>query len=268
MKKNVIYLLIIFSLISCQKKADWQLQSGNTNLIVVDGVITNQDTMQTIKLSFPVTQLNATPVPVSGATVVVSNNDSVYTLKENPANSGIYQHHFTGTAGENYNLLINYKNNIFSAKTTMLPEIPISLPVQYIKDSNDSLYHIINIGTNYDAENFAMYEILIDWSKNSTMNPDSSARLVYYTLPAIDESEIFPPISQSVSFPANTKITESRYSLTLEYAQYIRALLLETKWSGGLFDSEHANLPTNMSSGAIGFFAACGVSPPISIKVK
>ena len=264
MKKIIIYILIIFSLFSCQKKTDWPLQSSNTNLIVVDGIITDQDTMQIIKLSFPVTQLNATPVPVSGATVVVSNNDSVYTLKENPANSGIYQHHFTGTAGENYNLLINYKNNIFSAKTSMLHEVPISLPVQPVKDSNDSLYHI-NIGTNYDAENFAMYEILIDWSKNSTMNHDSSARLVYYTLPAIDESEIFPPSAQSVSFPVNTKITEIRYSLTLEDAQYIRALLLETKWSGGLFDSEHANLPTNMSTGAIGFFAACGV---YSLKVK
>ncbi|MFH0866598.1 MAG: hypothetical protein V1904_10400, partial [Bacteroidota bacterium] len=56
-----------------------------------------------------------------------------------------------------------------------------------------------------------------------------------------------------------TLITERRYSITAEHAQYIRAMLSETNWSGGLFDSAHSNVPTNMSEGAVGFFSACGV---------
>jgi hypothetical protein len=199
-------------------------------------------------------------MPVSGAKVVISNPDGSYPLTENPLNSGIYQtsNHLILSSGENYTLSISYNNMNYSATTTMLPSIPISQPVQPIKDSNDTLYHI-STDNNYDAVNYAMYEILLDWSRNNTHNPDSSARLLYYTLPTIDESEIFPPAIQSVSFPASTRITENRYSITLEYAQYIRALLLETTWQGGLFDTEHDNLPTNLSNGAGGFFAACGV---------
>jgi len=259
MKKIILYSLIIISIIGCDKKVDWPLQGGNTNLVIVDGTITDEDTIQSIKLSFPVTQLNAVPTPVSGATVVVSNNDSTYVFKENPANSGIYQHKFKGTTDETYTLMINYNNDIFSAKTNMLPKILISQPIKPIKDSNDSLYHI-SVSNSYDAKNFAMYEILLDWSKNNSMNPDSSARLLYYTLPTIDINEIFVPGSQTVYFPARTIITERRYSITREHAEYIRALLLETNWQGGLFDSEHANLPTNLSAGAGGFFATCGVS--------
>ena len=99
------------------------------------------------------------------------------------------------------------------------------------------------------------------------MTPDTSARLLYYTLPTIDVSEIFAPGIQTIYFPSGTYITEKKYSITREHAEYIRALLLESKWQGGLFDTEHANLPTNMSNGAIGFFGACGVNT-IYLKVK
>ncbi len=262
MKKTVFYIFITISLASCEKKVDWPLKSGDTNIIIVDGIITSGDTntIQSIKLSFPVTQLNAVPMPVSGAKVVISNQDGSYQLKESSLNSGIYQTSNDSICrpGENYTLQISYNNVNYSATTTMLPAITISQPLQPIKDSNDTLYHI-SLDNNYDAVNYAMYEILLDWSKNNTHSPDSSARLIYYTLPTIDESEIFPPGIQSVSFPANTRITENRYSITLAYAQYIRALLLETTWQGGLFDTERANLPTNLSNGAEGFFAVCGV---------
>jgi hypothetical protein len=263
MKKIILYVFMIFSLMSCEKKTDWSLQNQDKKLIIIDGTITDESKRQSIKLTFPVSQLNETPIPVSGATVVVSNEDSAYTLTEIPANSGIYKHFFRGTNGD-YNLLINYKNNIFTAKTTMLPYSPISQQLKDTIDNNDSWYHIIYVANAYDAENFAMYEILLDWSKNLTMNPDSSARLLYYTLPTIDVSQIFAPAVQSVTFPANTIITEKKYSITREHAEYIRALLSETNWQGGLFDATHANLPTNLSGGAYGFFAACGVT---TIKV-
>ena len=116
MKKLYILLIFIVSLTSCEKKTDWTLQSQASNLIVVDGTITNETKMQSIKLTFPVSQLNETPKPVSGATVIVSNDDSTFSFTESPANSGIYQHYFKGTTGENYTLLINYNNNILHCR--------------------------------------------------------------------------------------------------------------------------------------------------------
>jgi hypothetical protein len=266
-----IYLFFVL-LISCEKRTDWQLQSENKNLIIVDGTITNQrktDT-NTIKLSFPVTQLNETQKPVTGAIVNISDEDSTYHLIEHPANSGIYKKKFIAYPGKHYTLLINYNNKIYSAQADMLSGINFQ-PLLYAKNTNNKLYHITKVVNNvYNPQNFAMWEILLDWSKVAgyqNQNPDScKARVLYYTLPTIDVSQVLAPELEKISFPAGTIITERRYSLTKEHAEYIRALLSETNWDGGLFDSAHGNLPTNLSEGAAGFFAACGVTT-LSITV-
>jgi hypothetical protein len=47
--------------------------------------------------------------------------------------------------------------------------------------------------------------------------------------------------------------------MTPEYAEFIREVLQETQWQGGLFNTIPANVPTNLSPGGAGFFAVCGV---------
>ncbi len=265
MKKRLLYIFIFLSFISCEKQVEWPLQSEHSNLIIVDGMITNEKKSHEIKITYPVTQLNETPKPVSGATVLISDEDSTYQLTEHPAGSGIYKtaSYVIGRVGNHYTLLINLKGKIYSAKTT-LPQGYVFNPLQYAKVGNNGLYHITWIANTYNAERFAMYEILLDWSNvpgYQNINPDScKSRLLYYTLPTIDVSQVFAPVVEKQYFPEGTIITETRYSLTREHAEFIRALLSETNWQGGLFDSEHANIPTNLSDGAIGFFSACGVT--------
>jgi hypothetical protein len=108
-----------------------------------------------------------------------------------------------------------------------------------------------------------MWEVLLDWSKVPGYPPADSlkcrARLLFYTLSTLDVSEIFAPAMEQISFPVGTVINETRYSLTPEYAAFIREVLLETQWQGGLFNSTPANVPTNLSAGGAGFFAVCGV---------
>jgi hypothetical protein len=109
-----------------------------------------------------------------------------------------------------------------------------------------------------------MWEVFLDWSKvpgyQQTDSTKCKARMLFYTLSTLDVSEIFAPSLESISFPSGTKITETRYSLTPEYAEFIREVLLETQWQGSLFNTTPANVPTNLSEGGAGFFAVCGVS--------
>lgn len=262
MKKIILYIFFFISLISCERQADWTLQNENKNLIIVDGTITDETKVHTIRLTFPVTQLNETPQPMTGANVLIQVEDSTYNLTEQPANPGIYKRKFAGYAGKQYTLKITYNNNVYSAKTTMLAGINIQQPLLYAKNNNNNLYHITWVANVYNAQDFALWEILLDWSNVAgyqNQNPNSS-RVLCYTLPTIDVSQVFAPELEKISFPAGTIITERRYSLTREHAEYIRALLSETNWQGGLFDSAHGNLPTNLSEGAAGFFAACGVT--------
>ena len=136
MKRVLIYAAILFFFSNCEKKTDWTLQSAQNNLLVVDGTITDEMKAQTIKLTFSVSQLNGVPQAVSGAVVNISNEDSAFQLMKQPVNSGIYvtSNNFKGYVGKDYTLLIRYNDNIYSAKTIMLPGLPFDF-LQYTKNN-------------------------------------------------------------------------------------------------------------------------------------
>ena len=252
-----------YLLAGCEKKTEWPLKTQDTNLIVVDGMITNERKVHTITINYPVTQLNEKPQPVTGATVLISDNDSTFTLTEQPANSGIYQtnNNFSCQLDKIYSLLINHENKVYTAKTYMVRGNPKVQTLSFIKSGN--LFHIKWDIAQYNAQKPSMWEILLDWSKvpgYTSQNPDScKARLLFYTLPTLDVSEIFAPEVEKVYFPSKTIVNLRRYSLNPDHAEFIRSLLLETNWQGGLFSSVPANVPTNLSEGAVGFFGACEV---------
>lgn len=264
MRKIYLYIIFLLLFASCEKQITWNLQSERSNLIVVDGMITDEIKAHIIKLTFPVENLNDVPLPVTGASVSISDGDSIYSLTETPANSGLYatSSDFIAKTGTQYTLLISYNNYIYTAKTHLLPGINFT-PLQYDQNTENDLYHFTYVASPFNATEYAKWEILLDWSNvpgYQQMDPDScKARLIYYTLPTIDVGQVFLPEFEKISFPAGTLITERRYSLTADQAEYIRAMISETNWTGGLFDSAHSNVPTNLSEGAIGYFSACGV---------
>jgi hypothetical protein len=273
MKKILLYLIILLPLASCVKKADWTIPQGTSNLIAVDGILTNERTTQSIVINRPVNQLNGTPDPVSGAIMIVLTSDSSWTLTEEPAGSGIYRTSSTFIAlmNKTYTLNIFSGSNVYSAKASMTPGT-VFPPLTYAKDDNDSLYHIEYVASAFSSTQPAMWEILINWTRvPGYENADTSkckARLLFYTLPTLDVSEIFAPVVEQVSFPAGTQITERRYSLSPQHAEFIREMLLETTWQGGLFPTAAANVSTDLSPGAIGFFGVCAVNKLSLIVVK
>ena len=264
MKRMVLYFLILLSFSGCEKKTDWALKGQASKLVVVDGIITGELKTQSLILTFPVSGLNAKPVPVTGANILISDEDSVFHMTEQPAGSGVYKSVFPFLAreGKNYSLLIFYGDQVISAKSAMAPASAFNFLV-YSKDNDSELYYISWVGSSFSTEAPAMWEILLDWSKvpgyQQTDSTKCKARLLFYTLSTLDVSEIFAPLVKKVSFPAGTTINETRYSLTPEYAEFIREVLLETQWQGGLFNTIPANVPTNLSTGGAGFFAVCGV---------
>ncbi len=261
--KNLAVLLLFFLLISCQKQTDWDLKTQAGDALVVEGIITSENKSQSIRISHTTSALDVNPLPVSGATVVVNDGDSVHVFTEQSSQSGVYNANFIGKEGSQFSLIINNQGKIYSAKSFMEPSV-IFHPLTYSYNESKKLYQIDNVGASFNYTQNAMWEIWLDWSAvpgYENQNPaNCKARLLYYTLPTLDVSEVLAPQMQQVYFPAGTIIVEKRYSINAEYAAFLRALLSETTWTGGMFDSNHANLPSNISSGALGFFAACGVS--------
>jgi hypothetical protein len=75
----------------------------------------------------------------------------------------------------------------------------------------------------------------------------------------IDIPEEFGPDKQEIWFPKGTILTRKKYSLSNEHQDFIRSLVIETQWRGGLFDIEQGNVPSNFKNGVRGWFGVCMV---------
>ena len=92
--------------------------------------------------------------------------------------------------------------------------------------------------------------------------------IVYYDLKTIDVNEIYKPGKEDFNFPLNTIVIRTKYSVSPSYKAFLRAVLSETEWRGGVFDVQRADVPTNLSQGAIGFFAVSTVVSDTTVIVE
>lgn len=259
-------LPVLFLLLAgCVKETNWPLDGEVPKEIIVDAVITDEVKSHRITLTSPVGELNQPPEPVTGAAVLVSDGDSAWQLTEDPDGSGIYftPPTFFAQLQKTYTLLISVNGGIYTAKTTMAAG-SLFKELSYAKDNDRGLYYVDWVASAFSLEGAAMWELLIDWSNvpgyGTLDSLDNHARMLFYTLPTLDVSEVFAPKMEALYFPAGTVITERRYSLTSGHAEFIREMLLETNWTGGLFPVAPANVGTNLSGGARGYFGACAVT--------
>lgn len=265
MKQALVYIALCLLTASCVKETAWDVSGVDAGLIAVDGILTSERKAQTITINHPVSNLNDSARPLSGATVVLHTADSTWNLSEQPAGSGKYitPSTFIAMLNKTYTLNIFSGSSVYSAKAGMVPGTSFQ-QLSYVQNSKDTLYHIDYVASAFSTSQAAMWEILLDWSTLPRyQNTDPSkcrARLLFYTLPTLDVSEIFAPVVEQVSFPRGTKITERRYSLAPAHAEFVREMLLETSWQGGLFPTAAANVSTNLSAGAVGFFGVCSVN--------
>lgn len=251
-----IAMLIFVLATSCEKEISWKLQQSNVQTMVVDGIITNELKPQHIKLSLVNSEINKPLQALSGAKVTVNNGTTTYEFTESdPGN--YYSSPFQAVVGKTYKLSIDYQERTFEASATMVSLTPPGA-IKYSFDAGRLLY-------KYEPENTsnpAMTEINLDWSNDAsytTLYGNSKARAYYYTLNDIDANKIFAPEKEIIYFPAGTKITRRQYSLTEEHQAFLRSLLMETEWRGGIFDVQPGNVSSNISNGGLGYFGACTV---------
>lgn len=258
MYRILTYLLIILICLSCEEKIIWDLDTKNTDLLVVEGMITNENIQHQIRLTRPVTKLNALPEPVSGATVVIFETDTSMVLKENPVGSGIYlTDSMRAVFGKVYTLSIIIGEKEYTAQANMVPVTPLDT-LEYSPVSGTERYYQMKFS---DSDEPSVTEYLLDWSKvdGYTDSDSCRAKIIYYSLNTVDVGEIFKPEKEQVFFPVGTVIYRRKYSMNESHAAFIRTLLSETEWRGGVFDVQPGNVQTNLSEGAVGYFAASTV---------
>ncbi len=263
--KTIVTSLFWILLIACQEPINFPLQSQNLSTVVVEGTLTNERKNHRIKLSHPYTKQNGTPMPATGAIVSVTDGVSAVVLTEFPAGSGEYYTPLVRAVfGRTYTVSIQYQGKTYLAKDSSVPVEPLQA-LDY-KRVND-LYTLNLYETGQDA-NFIDHQI--SWVKTSscTTGTTCEGRIVFYDLKTIDVNEIFKPDKAEFNFPVNAVVIRKKYSISPAYKAFLRSMLSETEWRGGVFDVQRADANTNLSEGAIGFFAVSTVVSDTTVVVE
>ena len=258
-----ILLLFIISGKACQERIDWELEMANEVRLVVEGKITNERKAHEVKLALPVYEINGEAQPVSGAEVYLSDGDSIHTFSEDPLRPGIYLSNpdLQGVINKVYYLGIRVGGYEFLAAAQMKGVTPIRIPNYYQVQQDPPLYEINFSGSDEPS----MVKLEMDWSHlpgYDTLADEENHAVIYgyyFSELTVDVNELFSPARERVAIPPGTRVIISKESLSDGYAAYLRGMLSETSWNGGLFDVKPGDPFNNLSAGAIGYFAATTV---------
>lgn len=255
---HIIFILVIITgITACEVETGWNIENATPQL-VVDAILTNENTGQVIYLYHTHQNLNDERVVVTNAQVELINENSSYSFSEESPGKytcPFFELNFNST----YQLIIQIDN--FCDTAFAKPAISPDLVGYKIENKSDSLY-VLEIN-EYPINNIAyMSRIYYNW-ENSPEFCDYYGNIeaiqYYYFLNNTDVVKEFGPDQQSIFFPSGTIITRKQYGLSAAHAQFLRSFLIETDWRGGLFDMEQANLPGNFKNGTLGWFAVCDV---------
>jgi hypothetical protein len=257
----MVLLSLIFFLASCTEEADWDLNYQEEELIVVEGKITNETRSHEVRLTRPVYERNGVPAPVCGMELAIHDGRILYPLTEDRTRPGVYltPPDFSGEVEKGYQLRIRAGDGLITAVTYMRAVSPFQFMRPYRVQEDPPLYEV-HIA---DSDGPAIVRLELDWSHvpgyENLPVEETHALIYHYTLGSIDVNRLFPPDQEQVRFPPGTIVYREKESVNGLYEEFLRGMLSETDWRGGVFDVLPGNARTNLSEGAIGYFTASEV---------
>ena len=260
LKKYGVSLFCFLVLLgSCEKSRDWELSTLAEPRLVVDAILTNEDTIQEIRLSQSYTELNGVPSPVENAIVSVEANGVVYPFATDLLTPGLYRSQVSFAVVDHlvYNLRVNWEGTSYEASSELASVTPIP-PIAFLPFQGTDSLRLADFTPPYTVGQQSMYEITLDWTHLSPVEPNQ-AKLFFYTFSEVHVSQFVLPSREVIGFPKGSKVSVLKYGLNDEFAVYLRGRAIETDWNSSFFYSTSENPPTNISNGGLGFFSTCSV---------
>jgi hypothetical protein len=255
------WLVFVALLLSCEERIDKSMEGNTLKVLAVEGVITNELVNHLIRLSVAHSDLNGDRIPAVGARVFLREGNSITAIEltESPTQSGNY---YTPTMravfGRKYTLTISYNGQTYTAQDQSIAVDALPIFTYEKASTTDNTFRITS-GAGGNVPNYVSH--YVDWKGTSTCTIGQSceALLVSYDLKNLDANDIFKPGKEDVVFPAGSTVYRKKYSVSPAYQAFLRSMLSETEWKGSVFDVDRSNAATNLSEGAVGFFAVSTV---------
>ena len=240
-----VWIFLLF--ICCEEAIEVPADDSGTPKLVVEGLLTSEFKPQEITLTTSYINLNATPPPVTNAQVILHDGDTPILLSHDPEVPGVYRTpNMQVLFGKTYTLAILHEGNQYYAQASAAFGTPLPELKYFPVDSSQYEYQ-------YEDSVNSMTEVIITWpyGADSTV----TRRAFYYTLGVIEVNSVFAPDKSPLRFPPGATIFRRKYSLTDSHQEFLRSFLSEVDWRGGAFDVEAANVLTNITGGALGYFS-------------
>jgi hypothetical protein len=271
---HIIQVIAGLALVSaCTERIDIPLETSFTRLVVEGGITT--DTMaHTIRLARTAAYFNSSPPePVSGAEVIISDSINQFHLTEDPTKAGYYNTDpgVFGLPGHRYTLHIGNvdinndgKFEEFSASSLLPPlQHPDSIKVSYLKNFYQNVWQVKFYGQDPpDQKNFYMFKIrrngrlISDTLRKAGISADEYYNGAYIRGEPV--ALLREGRSNERLNPGDT-VTLETYSITEGYYNFVLDVYMESNGSDP-FGGQPANISTNLSNKAIGYFTAMAVA--------
>lgn len=252
-------ILLCMGFLSCERYTAWELEEDSETRLVVEAILTDENSFQEIRLSQSFISPNGRAEGIIDAQVQVEANGVVYGFLHVPGSPGLYlsERPFGVFANLSYHLKIDWQGEVYEAVSKLSRVAPIP-GFSFVPKANTDELSFGTVPDLYSLDQQAMYEVDLDWSALHADTPNQ-AKMYFYTFSSVHITGLLLPKKEQVYFPKGTQVHIRKLGLNEDFAAYLRALLIETDWSGNFYYTTPENLPTNISNQGLGFFSTCAV---------
>jgi hypothetical protein len=270
MTKTGFYLFILFFILAgCEEFMDVSFNSNSEGNLVVEGLLTTDTTAHQVRLSWTGDYFKReSQNMVTGVDVSINDGEEIFILTENINEPGIYRtdSNVYGETGKTYTLNIRLNDGTEYSATESIWPLPEIDSIKQSVNYNHLDFSMERYGYGYDILYYGMepegvgeyysWDLYID----DVLYTDTIFETVFTDDEFVDgnyirDFEIFF-IDDDDILSDSAKVELVMYSISREYYLFLIGLMLETKWRGSPWDGPPADVPSNVSNGAKGYFRA------------
>ena len=256
----------------CTERIEVEVDSTYTRL-VVEGYLTTDTMAHSVKLSLSGDYFANKPADrIRDAMVRIDDGEQTIELAESDSEPGLYltDPDFHGIPGKTYTLLISQLdidadgvNEEYTAESILHPVARMdSIGLDLMESPHFKIYQVLVYAWDPPETNFYAFKVY----KNNTLLTDTLTELIVqsdeffngsytYGIPSqfLDQDE-----EEEILLPGDT-VTFELNGITEEYYQYVIEAQSEVFYKTPMFSGPPSNIMSNISNGALGFFAAYSI---------
>jgi len=281
MKHNTL-LIGILSLAfatACTESIDINLNEGENNRLVVAGEITNEPGPYSVRLTRSTSYFYNQPAPAElGAHITISDGTQTFVLTDDD-NDGTYwtDSSALGVPGRTYTLDIRLANGETYTASDYMP-IPNRFDTIYYEYINEEYgvtlpeYHYFFYASFTEQKGVDDCYLIYVYFNDSCYNSKFEDIKWAFAGSRYDGIGLFEDVqicdANEDSIPKKPEARFDLFSVSSEYHHFIKEISDETFGNATILQGPPANIYTNVSNGAIGFFCAKSTTEPYRLKLE